>query len=110
VQAPVPEVEVADDADRARRRRPHRERGPDDALDLAHMCAEALVDALVPPLRGEVEVELPEGGRERVRVVDDQRRPLRIAHLQAVAQRQLGAVELAFEQPGRVRALELDRL
>jgi hypothetical protein len=110
VQSAVPEVEVADDADRTRRRRPDGERRADDAVDLAHVRAEALVDSLVPALGGEVEVELAERRRERVGIVDDEGRPLRVADLEPVAKRELGAVELALEQARRVRALELDRL
>jgi hypothetical protein len=110
VQPPVPEVEVADDADGARGRRPHRERRADDAFDLAYVRAEELVDPLVAALGGEMEVELAEGRRECVRVVDDEGRALRVADLEPVAQRELGAVELALEQACGVRALELDRL
>ena len=48
--APVPAVEVADDADRARVRRPHGEGGAGDAVDLADVRAELLVQLLVPAL------------------------------------------------------------
>ena len=54
VQAAVPGVEVADDRDRARVRRPDRERRADDAVDLAHVRAELLVELARagPPSRG----------------------------------------------------------
>jgi hypothetical protein len=110
VEPSVPEVEVADDADRSRRRSPDRERGADDAVDLAHVRAQTLVDPLVPTLGCEVQVELAERRREGVRVLDDEGRALRVADLEPVAERQLGAVELAFEQARGVRSLELDGL
>ncbi len=47
MQAAVPRVEVADDRDRARVRRPDGERGAGDAVDLAHVRAELLVELLV---------------------------------------------------------------
>ena len=68
VQPPVPGVEVADDRDRARVRRPDGERGADDAVDLADVRAEPLVEVLVAALHREVEVELAERRQERVRV------------------------------------------
>ena len=48
----LPVVEVADDRDRARVRRPDRER---DAV-VAHVRAEHVVEPLVPALAGEVQV------------------------------------------------------
>src|SRR4029077_7936864 len=68
VQAPVPRVEVADDRDRPRVWRPDRERGADDALDLAHVGAEQLVQVLVAALERQVEVQLAERGEERGRI------------------------------------------
>ena len=81
VDAPVPVVEVADDADRARAWRPDRERRADDAVDLEHVRAELLVQLLVPPLCGEVEVELADRRQEAVRVVELDGRTARIADL-----------------------------
>src|SRR5256885_914563 len=42
VQPAVPRVEIADDRDRARIRRPDGECRPDGAVDVAHVCAELL--------------------------------------------------------------------
>ncbi len=50
VQAPVPAVEVPDDAHRPRARRPHGEARARRAGDLAHVCAKPLVEQLVPAL------------------------------------------------------------
>ena len=58
----------------ARRRRPHRERGAGDAVDLAQVRAELLVELLVAALAGEVQVELAERRQERVGVVERERR------------------------------------
>ena len=70
MQAPVPGVEVADDA------RPTRAAGaqtanavPGDAVELAHVRAEALVQLLVAALAEQVQVELADRRQERVRVV-----------------------------------------
>ncbi len=70
MQPPVPAVEVADDRDRARVRRPDRERGAGDAVELADVRAEPLVELLVAALAREVQVELAERRQERVRVAD----------------------------------------
>ena len=68
VQPPVPEVEVADDRDGARVRRPHRERGADGAVDLAHVRAELLVQLLVPAFHREMDVDVAERRQERIRI------------------------------------------
>jgi hypothetical protein len=68
VQAPVPEVEVADNGDRPRRGRPDGEGRPVDAVDDTNVGAEAPVELLVSSLRGEMDVEGAERGREDVRV------------------------------------------
>ena len=69
VQPAVPAVEVADHADRARRSAPRpRTRRRRRRPARADVRAEPLVELLVPPLAGEVEVELAERRQERVRV------------------------------------------
>ena len=90
VQPPVPAVEVPDDADRARRRRPDGEADALDAVELADVRAEPAVELLVAALAGEVEVELAERGRNAVRVVERERAPARVVDLEPVAERQLG--------------------
>ena len=79
VEPPVPAVEVADDATRARVRRPDRERDARDAVELADVRAELVVELLVPALAGEPEVELAERRQERVRVVERERVAVRVA-------------------------------
>ena len=102
VQPAVPGVEVADDADRPRRRRPHRERRALHALVLEGVGAEARVELLVATLADQVQVELAERRQERVRVVDRELAARAVVDLELVAQRQLGARELALEDPGGV--------
>ena len=63
VQPPVPGVEVADDRDGARARRPDGERRAGDAVELAHVRAELGVELLVAALAGQVQVELAERRR-----------------------------------------------
>ena len=58
VQPAVPRVEVADDAHRHGRRRPHRERGAGHALVRDHVRAEVLVELLVAALADQVQVQL----------------------------------------------------
>ena len=60
------------DTDRARRR-PDGERGARDALELAHVRAEALPELLVAALADEVQVELADRRQEAVRVVERER-------------------------------------
>ena len=110
VQAPVPGVEVADDADRASGRRPHRKRGAHHGLvgPLAHVRAEAVVHLLVAALRDQVQVELAERRQERVRVVDRERAGGAVVDLEAVVQGQLGAFDDALEDAAGVDRLELD--
>ena len=95
MQPPVPGVEVTDDADRACRRRPDRECGASDALVIADVSAELLVDLLVAALADQVQVELTERQRERIGILDRERSGSAIVDLELVVQRQL----LAFEKP-----------
>src|SRR3712207_9065671 len=71
-------VEVAHDADRAGRRRPHRERRAGHALDLADVRAELRVQLLVAAFADQVEVDLAERRREAVRVLHRDRKSTRL--------------------------------
>ncbi len=108
VQAPVPGVEVADDRDRARVRRPDGEGGARHAVELADVRAEPLVEVLVPALHREVEVELAEGRQERVRVADGERVPVRILDLELVLERQPRLRQQRLPQAGRILELGFD--
>ena len=106
VDAPVPVVEVADDGDRARARRPDGERGARDAVDLAHVRAEALPQLLVAALAEQVQVELADRRQEAVRVVDRDRAGVAVVDLELVGERQLGALDVALEDAAGVDLLE----
>ncbi len=108
VQAAVPRVEVADDCDRARVRRPDRERGADDAVDVADVRAEPLVQPLVASLHREVQVELAERRQERVRVAERVRAPVRVRDLELVLERQARVREQRLPESGRVGQLRRD--
>ena len=108
VQPRVPVVEVADHGDRLRGGSPNRERGAVDALELAHVRAEAAVDLLVAALAREVQVELADRRREAVGILDPVAAAL-VLDLELVLQRQLGALDHALEQPPRVGRRELRR-
>ena len=96
---PSQRVEVADDGDRARVRRPDRERGAGDAVDLADVRAEPLVELLVAALHREVEVELAERRQERVRVAQRERVPVRVLDLELVLERQRRLRQQRLPQP-----------
>jgi hypothetical protein len=108
MQTSVPAVEVADDADGAGVRRPDPERDSGDAVHLARVCAEPGVQLLVPPLSGEVDVELAERRQERVRVAEDVRVAGRVADLELVVERQLRSLHHPLEDPVAVLLVELD--
>src|SRR5438270_9674350 len=108
VQATVPAVEVADDADRARVRRPDRERGAGDAVDLAHVRAELLVQLFVAAFAGEVQVELAERRHERVRVPDRERVAVGVGDFELVVERQALAREECLPEAGGILQLSLD--
>ena len=65
MQPAVPAVEVSDDADRTRRRRPDGEADALDAFEFADVRAQPAVELLVAALDREVEVELAERGGKR---------------------------------------------
>ncbi len=111
VQAAVPAVDVADEADRGRVGRPDGEGDAGDPVHLPRVGAEPLPEALVPALADEVQVEIAERRRERVRVAHDDCLAVRAANLELVAKGQLGALDDPFEEAGlRLRRRELDRL
>ena len=102
VQASVPGVEVADDADGARGGRPDRERGPAHRraradAHLAHVRAEARVQLLVAAFADQVQVELAERRSERVRVLERERPGRPVVHRQLVAERKRRAGERRLE-------------
>ena len=108
VQPAVPGVELADDRDRARVRRPHRERGARDAADLADVRAEPRVQLLVPALHREVQVEVAERREKGVRVAHGERLPVRVLDLELVVERQLRLGQQRLPEPRRVLELRLD--
>ncbi len=66
----VPRVEVADHANRARIRSPHGERHTADAVVMTHVRAECLPELLVPTLRDQVAVDVAQGRKVTVGIVD----------------------------------------
>ena len=93
----VPVVEVADQADRACRRGPDGEGGAGDALVLSNVCTQQLIELLVSTLADQMQVELPERRRERVRIGLGERAGRAVVDLELVAKRQLGALDHALE-------------
>ena len=107
VQAPVPRVEVAHDADRPRGGRPHREGRPRHAVDLPDVRAQAAVEVLVAALARQVQVHLAQRRHKRVRVGERVGVAGRVGDLELVAHRQLRVLDDALEQAVAVDLLEL---
>ena len=102
VQPAVPRVEVADDAHRAGRRGPHRERGALGAFVLDDVGAEALVELLVAALAHQVQVQLADRRQEGVRVGDGELPGRAVVDLELVLQRQLSVRDLGLEDAAGV--------
>ena len=81
---------------------------PTNALDLANVRAQRLVQLLVTTLPRKMQVELADRGLEAIRVLDRIGLAARVVDLQLVLQGQLAALDLALEQARRMRLLELD--
>ncbi len=77
---------------------------------MSHPGAEALVQLLVPALAQEVEVELAEGGEERVRVAGPLRAPVGVRHLELVRERERRIGDAPGEDALGVDAAKPDRL
>ena len=73
MQTPVPPVEVTDDAQAPRVRRPHREGSAGHAFVLACMRAESAPQRAMSALAEQVQVHVAQGGPEAVRIVDGER-------------------------------------
>ena len=83
---------------------------PRDAVDLAHVRAEALPQLLVAALADQVQVELADRRQEAVRVLDRDRARLAVVDLELVGERQLRLREAALEDAAGVDLLERDGL
>jgi hypothetical protein len=70
------------------------------------MRAELLVQLLVPALADQVQVEVADRRRERVRVVDGERAAVAVVDREPVAQRRLRALHEALEDTAGVDLLE----
>ena len=80
-------------------RRPDGERDAGDAVHHAGVRAEPRVQLLVPPLAGEVDVELAERRQERVRVAEDVRVAGRVARPRARSRAAARALDHPLEDP-----------
>jgi hypothetical protein len=109
VRAAVPVVEVADDGDRLRGRRPDGERGAAHAVELEHVRAQLLPQLLVAALADEVQVELADRRQEPVRVLG-RHLPVAVGDLVGVGERQRRLREAGLEDAGRVDLLHRHRL
>ena len=102
---PVPGVEVADDADAARVRRPDAEGGSFDALELHRVGAEFLVELQMAALAEKILVHLPEHRPEPIGVLLD---PFMVARgkLETIGEALRPPVEKAREETFRMNPLQ----
>ncbi len=66
----IPEIEIADHADRFGVRRQHHERDAVDAIERHRMRAELVIDPPVGAFAQQIEIEVAEHGREAVGIVE----------------------------------------
>ena len=109
VEAPVPVVEVADDADAVGGRRPDGERDAAHVAEVADVRAQLLVDVPVAALVEEVLVERAEGGHEGVGVELRERRAAGVVDAQAVGEELHAPRQPELEEAARVRPRHLAR-
>jgi hypothetical protein len=95
--APVPVVEVTDDADPRGVGRPDRERGAGDAVHHPRRRAEDLVRTQVRTFAEQPDVHLTQDQAEAVRVFRHRAAAVLPVHLQLVARRRAGRWQQAFE-------------
>ena len=109
MKAPVPVIEVADDADTRRMRRPDGKCHAFDSPDLRHVRAEFVVDLFVPALGEQMQVQLADGRWKTVRVAN---RDLFTASMdvQLVSRNLLDTWDESLEQSSGVGLLERQRL
>ena len=71
----IPEVEVADDANRASIGRPHCEGNAvdrsHDAVEMGDMCSQDIPETLMAPLADEICIHLSKSREETIRIVND---------------------------------------
>ena len=108
VQPPVPGVEVPDHADGPGGGRPEGERDSARSLVRPYVRAEPVVELLVAALTDQVQVELAERRRVRVRVLDREAPAGTVVDLEQVAERDSGPRDQPLEDPARMDLLELD--
>lgn len=109
MNAPVPVIEVTNDADTRRMRRPHRKRDAFHGPDLRHVRAEFVVDLFVPALGEQMQVQLADRRWKTVRVAN---RNLFIAAMdvQLVSRNLLDTWDEDLKQSSGVGLLECQRL
>jgi hypothetical protein len=100
----VPAAELADDAHAARARRPHREGDAGGAVDHPRVRAELVVETPVRALAEEIQVDVPEGREEAIRIAALPLAAVGEAEAEAVVERQHDAGEETRRRARRPRA------
>ena len=104
--AAVPGIEIADQADPLRVRRPDRERDPFDAVMQHRVRPKLLIAREMVALDEQVDVEISEHRRKTVDVVEVVPMPA-APHPQTVAERRVAVRHAGDKEPGGVDALAL---
>ena len=102
MDASVPAVEVADDADAHSVGRPDGEMDAGDAADVERMRAELVVDPGVIALAEQVESKSERTRPKRYGIVDLGDVPVRVRHLEAIRRHVRFVLEHRFEDAGRM--------
>ena len=105
----VPGVEVAHDAHAAGVRGPHGEDHARHAVEDGRVGAELLVGLVVRPLAEEEAVEVRQGRREPVGVLDLPDAPGSVGHREAIPEERRAPGKRRLEDPVRMQALHLAR-
>jgi hypothetical protein len=108
MSASVPIIEVAHDTDTLSHGRPYGEASAGHTVDHAEVCAELVIDAPLSALAEKVQVYLPEGREERIRIAAGADVILAVFDYEIVSVNLLDRSADAFEDIGLAQALELD--
>jgi hypothetical protein len=114
VQPPVPAIEIADHADARGVGRPDGEGDAAHTLEPTLVRAEAAVDLLMLLFGPQIQIQLPDRGREAVGILDDESLARGIMHFQAISEDRSAPLDRQLEQAGfrplrhRARRLAID--
>ena len=104
----VPAVEIADDTDALRVRRPNSEARARNPIDRPKVRAELVVNAPLVPLPEQIQIRFAERRQERIRVAGLTPAPPMAGDHQVVSVHAAGLFGDAFKQAGAMDSFQLD--